>query len=184
MVISEEVYHQNCACRRGSKPGLLAANAVRLELHALTYNLANFLLYPGAARGGEAVVADHTARAVSEDRSPGRPARPLDDLPDGRGRGAPAPLREDARRYRDAAPTAAGPMLRTADVAGICGTRWEECARTPVCAAGVALHWPLWRSSNGASLDRSAKPLLGSFVCGYGRQKLRGARIHFGNVGV
>ena len=43
MVISEEVYHQNCACRRGSKPGLLAANAVRLELHALAYNLANFL---------------------------------------------------------------------------------------------------------------------------------------------
>ena len=64
------------------------ANAVRLQLHALAYNLANFLRTLALPRGDRAVVDDHAARPAGEDRRQDRPAWSVDHLPDGRGHGA------------------------------------------------------------------------------------------------
>jgi len=60
------------------------ANAVRLQFHALAYNLGKFmrtLPMPKAA----AVVADQPTREADQDRGQGRQPRPLRDLPVGRG---------------------------------------------------------------------------------------------------
>jgi hypothetical protein len=46
-----------------------AANVVRLQLHALAYNLGNFMQHAGDAQGGAAVVADQPAREADQDRS-------------------------------------------------------------------------------------------------------------------
>ncbi len=63
-----------------------AANAVRLQLHALAYIRSRQLPpHTRPARGGQALVADNTARSTGEDRRRDRPARALDYLPDGRG---------------------------------------------------------------------------------------------------
>ena len=43
-------------------------NAVRLQLHALAYNLANFMRTLALPKGGGALVSDHTAGKVGEDR--------------------------------------------------------------------------------------------------------------------
>jgi hypothetical protein len=45
-----------------------AANAVRLQLHALAYNLGNFLRTPGEARADQRLVADNPKREAHQDR--------------------------------------------------------------------------------------------------------------------
>ena len=57
------------------------ANAVRLQLHALAYNLANFMRT--LVRDGRAVVADQPAREADQNRCQGRAPHPLRRLPDG-----------------------------------------------------------------------------------------------------
>src|SRR6476469_1361889 len=54
-----------------------AANAVRLQLHALTYNLGNCHADAGDAEDGGAVVADQPAREANQDRREGRESRAL-----------------------------------------------------------------------------------------------------------
>jgi hypothetical protein len=68
-------------------------NAVRLQLHALAYNLANFMRTLAPARGGRALVADHAAREVGQDRRPHRAPWTLRGVPAGRGRGAAGVVR-------------------------------------------------------------------------------------------
>jgi hypothetical protein len=80
-------YNQRCAAEQWIKEGKNAvewtrlschrfvANAVRLQLHVLAYNLANFPAHTGFAGGCQALVADHAARAVGQDRRPDRSAR-------------------------------------------------------------------------------------------------------------
>jgi hypothetical protein len=67
-----------------------AANAVRLQLHALAYNLGNFMRTLAMPKAGGAVVTDQPARKAGQDRREGRQPRALRDLPDGRGRGTAA----------------------------------------------------------------------------------------------
>jgi Transposase DDE domain group 1 len=67
----------------------MAANAVRLQLHALAYNLSDFMRTLTPARRGGKLVTDHHPREVGEDRRQGCRARPLCRLPDG-GSGRPA----------------------------------------------------------------------------------------------
>jgi hypothetical protein len=45
-----------------------AANAVRLQLHALAYNLGNFLRTPGDARADQRLVADEPQGKADQDR--------------------------------------------------------------------------------------------------------------------
>ena len=68
-------------------------NAVRLQLHALAYNLANFMRTLALPRGGRAVVAHDAAREAGEDRRPDRAPRPLRGVPAGRGGGAALAVR-------------------------------------------------------------------------------------------
>ena len=70
-------------------------NAVRLQLHALAYNLANFLRTLALPRGGRALVADDAAREAGQDRRQGRAPRPLRGVPAGRGGGAAGAVRRD-----------------------------------------------------------------------------------------
>jgi hypothetical protein len=56
------------------------ANAVRLQLHALAYNLGKFHADAGDTEDGGAVVADQLAREADQDRRQGREPRPLHDL--------------------------------------------------------------------------------------------------------
>jgi hypothetical protein len=66
----------------------MQANAVRLQLHALAYNL-ELLPHSGPAGCGRAVVADHASREGGEDWRKGHCSRPLHGVPNGRG-GGPA----------------------------------------------------------------------------------------------
>ena len=88
-------------------------NAVRLQLFALAYNLANFLRSLALPRRGRAVVADHAAREAGEDRRPDRAPRPLRRVPAGRGGGAAGAVRRDPAPDR--------PLARTARCGGLTG---------------------------------------------------------------
>ena len=87
-------------------------NAVRLQLHALAYNLANFLRTL-ALPESRALVADHAAREAGQDRRPDRAPRPLRGVPAGRGRGAAGAVRRHPAADRwPAAKAAAAPGVR------------------------------------------------------------------------
>ena len=58
-------------------------NAVRLQLHALAYNLGNFMRTLAFAEGGGALVDDDVARQAGEDRGQGCPTWPLRYVPIG-----------------------------------------------------------------------------------------------------
>jgi hypothetical protein len=82
-------YNQRGTCEQYIKEGknaikwtrlscrTFAANAVRLQLHALTYNLGNCHADAGDAEDGGAVVADQPAREANQDRREGRESRAL-----------------------------------------------------------------------------------------------------------
>ena len=76
-----------------------AANAARLQLHALTYNLG----HAGDAADGATVVADQPAREADQDRRQGRQPRALRHVPDGRGRSLAADVRRHPVADRPAA---------------------------------------------------------------------------------
>jgi hypothetical protein len=63
-----------------------AANAVRLQLHALAYNLGNFLRTPGDARADQRLVADEPQGKADQDRREDRQPWSLCRFPDGRSR--------------------------------------------------------------------------------------------------
>ena len=90
-------------------------NAVRLQLFALAYNLANFLRSLALPRRGGAVVADDAAREAGQDRRPDRAPRPLRRVPAGRGGGAAGAVRRDPAPDRPLARTARGGGLTGAD---------------------------------------------------------------------
>jgi len=75
----------------------LAANAVRLQLHVLVHNLGNFMGTLAMPKGGEAAVADQSAREAHQDRRQSRQPWPLRYLPDCRGRGVAQSFRKSCR---------------------------------------------------------------------------------------
>ena len=84
-----------------------AANAVRLQLHALAYNLANFIRTLALQEAiNQAVVADQPAGKTREDRRQGRAPWPPRHLPDGRGRGAEGIVPRDSSADRGTTATA------------------------------------------------------------------------------
>ena len=80
-------YNQRGTCEQFIKQGkgavkwtrlscrTFAANAVRLQLHALAYNLGKLHAHAGGAEDGAAVVADQPAREADQDRRQGRQPR-------------------------------------------------------------------------------------------------------------
>ena len=107
-------------------------NAVRLQLHALAYNLANFLRTLGPAGGGRAVVADHAAREAGQDRRQDRAPRPLRRVPAGRGGGAASAVRRDPAPDRPAQAKAPPDMSEASKVSsnptGEVRPRSHKCA--------------------------------------------------------
>ncbi len=88
------------------------ANAVRLQLHALAYNLANFLRTLALPKA----IADWSLTSLrekegGEDRRQGRRAWALPGLPDGRGGGASGAVSGHPRPDRRVAPACRGTML-------------------------------------------------------------------------
>jgi len=67
----------------------LLLNAVRLQLHALAYNLANFLRTLALPQAIRRLVPDDLAGEGGQDRGKDRRPWPLSCVPDGRGGGAP-----------------------------------------------------------------------------------------------
>jgi Transposase DDE domain group 1 len=99
---------------------LFAANAVRLQLHAQAYNLANFmrtLALPEA-------VAQWSLTSLREKRRQACAPRSLRRLPDGRGRGAERTVRANPAADRRAA-TTAGPSVGSNGV--YASSPREEC---------------------------------------------------------
>src|SRR5262249_35280193 len=83
-----------------------AANAVRLQLHALAYNLANFLRTLATPEP----MSDwslHPQGEADQDRRQGGEPRPLHRVPDGRGRNPTADVPGDFATYRGTAAAAA-----------------------------------------------------------------------------
>ena len=118
-------------------------NAVRLQLHALAYNLANFLRTLGPARGGRALVADDAAREAGQDRRPDRAPRPLRGVPAGRGGGAASAVRRDPAPDRwPAATAAAAPGMRIGS---------DERRRPSKRGASMIDREPLPRSDNSGA---------------------------------
>ena len=86
-------------------------NAVRLQLHALAYNLANFLRSLALPQEVEQWSLTTLAREAGQDRRPDRAARALRGLPARRGRRAEGAVRRDPAPDRPAARiTRAGDM--------------------------------------------------------------------------
>jgi Transposase DDE domain group 1 len=98
-----------------------AANAVRVQFHALAYNLANLMRTLALP---EAVIADEPAGETREDRRQVAPW-PLRHIPDGRGRSAKEIVPGDSAADRRTA-TKTGPSvgLGRSDAS----SRREECA--------------------------------------------------------
>jgi hypothetical protein len=118
------------------------ANAVRLQLHALAYNLANFLrtlALPGRDRG---LVADEPAREGGEDRRQGHLAWPLPRLPDGGGGSAPGAVPGHPQSDRWVASTRRGAMLtREGPVPPEWQGRRVSAARPVIAIQGQELPW-------------------------------------------
>ena len=87
-----------------------AANAVRLQLHALAYNLGNFMRTLAMPKTVESVVADQPAREADQNRREGRQSRPIRHVPARRGRGAAPDVRRNPVADRPAAGTARASM--------------------------------------------------------------------------
>ena len=67
-----------------------AANAVRLQLHVLAYNLGNFMRTLAMPKTAEPWSLTSLREKLTKIRRQGRPPRSLRHLPNGRGRGAAA----------------------------------------------------------------------------------------------
>ena len=65
-----------------------SANAVRLQLHVLAYNLGNFMRTLAMPKTAKPWSADQPAREADQDRRQGCQPRPLRHIPNCRGRGA------------------------------------------------------------------------------------------------
>src|SRR3984893_1995626 len=100
--IAEQWIKEGKAAIRWTRPSCrsFAANAVRLQLHAVAYNLGKFHANPGDARGSGAVVPDEFAGEADQDRRQGRQPRPLRHVPDGRGRGAATDVPRNSVAHR------------------------------------------------------------------------------------
>ena len=111
----------------------MKANAVRLQLHALAYNLANFLRTLALPDEMASWSLTTHARQGGEDRREGHRPRPLRRLPDGRGRGAARPVPPHPRHDRRSATTGTGAMLTTRGFSKV-GSTGEM--RPPRCKMG------------------------------------------------
>jgi Transposase DDE domain group 1 len=91
------------------------ANAVRLQLHALAYNLGNFVRTLAIPKMAQPWSLTSPAREADQDRRKGRQSRALRDLPDGRSSGAATDVRRHPVADRPAARNASTRMRATGE---------------------------------------------------------------------
>jgi hypothetical protein len=106
-----------------------AANAVRLQLHALAYNMANFLRTLALLDEVKQWSLTTLRERLVKDRRQDRTARKIGHVPDGRSHGAACTVPADPGRYRDTTTVAAGTMLSICAVAATSGLLGSRCAR-------------------------------------------------------
>jgi hypothetical protein len=140
----------------------LHRNAVRLQLHALAYNLGNFMRTLAIPKAVESWSLTQPAREADQDRREGRSPRPLRHVPNGRSRSLPADVCRHPVADRPAAgPTCAGmtrarvQMRRTArgEVCADLGKRGAFCVSVRLTAALIVLC--LWRRRFAVCSSRS-----------------------------
>ncbi len=158
------------------------ANAVRLQLHALAYNLANFLRTLALPRADCAVVDEHAAPAAGEDRREDRPAWSVDHLPDGRSHGAARVVRENPGRHSRAPSLAARQMLRISARLGLSGVggRASRCRLVGSDSRSQSDRRPVARASAAFSV---ISPLLKARFGGYSAVVAGELAVHPGNAG-
>jgi hypothetical protein len=117
-------------------------NAVRLQLHALAYNLANFLRTLALPHEVEHLVAHDPAREAGQDRRQDRAPRSLRRVPVGRGGGDPIAVRGDPAPDRPAQAKAPPDMRAASKVSsnptGEVRPRSHKCAPNQA-RSGLAL---------------------------------------------
>jgi hypothetical protein len=146
------------SCRR------FAANAVRLQLHALAYNLVNFLrtlALPEAVQQWSLT----TLRDRRVDRRQDRAACEVDHLPDGRGAGATWLVPANPYRHRGAPSVAARAMLRGGGIGGRLVGQRETCVPMRAGRAGFSL-----RTRSRAQRRYRQRLPKGQHHCGTGRR--------------
>ena len=122
-------------------------NAVRLQLFALAYNLANFLRSLALPSDVAHWSLTHVAREAGQDRRPDRPAWPLRRLPARRGRRAKVALRRDPASDRPAARIAcAGDMMGGKQVMAAVEERAMRRSPAEPAATGCRRPWGRFRS--------------------------------------
>ena len=154
-----------------------AANAVRLQLHALAYNLANFLRTLALPEAVEQWSLTTPAREAGQDRRQGRAPRPLRRLPDGRGRGAEGDVPGNLAADRWTT-TKTGPSVgtRRGQMRHHDGRSVSECQeKWPNRRIGRRSGRPERRKHCAARLWLPGNPA----VC----YRSRRSRVHLGNVG-
>src|SRR6266403_1051712 len=108
-----------------------AANAVRLQLHALAYNLGNFLRTLATPEPIKGLVTDKLEGQADQDRRESREPRPLCYLPDGRGRHRTANVPRDFAAYRGATAAATTSASVRRSMSCIQEQRQKECVQMP-----------------------------------------------------
>ena len=166
------------SCRR------FAANAVRLQLHALAYNLANFLrtltLPEAVSHWSMTTLRDRLVKIGAKIVRHGRSITfQMAEVMVSRG-AVPA----DTRRHRGVASIAAGAMLRGGAMTGRPDCQQERCV--PMSAGRVALTPKRGanRGSQGFRASRGAVDLAGRPRRCYRSPKVHGWAGHMGNVGI
>lgn len=122
-----------------------AANAVRLQLHALAYNLGNFLRTLATPEAIKDWVAHEPAREAHQDRREGCQPRPLRRLSNGRGRHLAPPVRGDPSADRRATRAAGSgdrnmnaPAGRPGKIRGRFVSFWSDAESVARLAHGTA----------------------------------------------
>lgn len=119
---------------------------------ALAHNLANFLRTLALLEAVSDWSDDNPARPAGEDRRWDRPARAVDNFPDGRSHGAALHVPANPRRHNGAASIAAGPMLRGGATDG--GRAWQQETCVPVSARRARLPIKRWSHRRSRDLRR------------------------------
>jgi hypothetical protein len=152
-----------------------AANAVRLQLHALAYNLGNFLRTLATLEADQELVANEPEGETDQDRCEGRQPRPLRRIPNGRGRHPTAHVPGDSAAHcRTPAAAAACTGMRCSMVmrsrategrsASRCQQKWPRSAPSAAVRAAriTAAVRAARRSCQNAATAQKSTPVWGS----------------------
>src|SRR6516164_1235144 len=140
-----------------------AANAVRLQLHALALQPRQFPARAGDAGADQGLVADESEGQADQDRREGGEPRPLCYLPDGRGRHPTANVPGDFAAHRGATAAATtSASVRRFRCHAFKSNRQKECVQMPGKMARSDSQTPLGQSGMSGAIHPLASGLPAS----------------------